>query len=145
MVRAERNRHSAAASRERKKQLLAELARQVSELSKQNADLQIEQIKGMDEKRMVEKRLKEENAELKRAMQYLDMEYAKIQHIAENEGKGKSEFQTERRKKLSRPKTWDAGRDSWEAAARLAIAADDEEDDDNDNDNDNMEMSSPHQ
>jgi len=37
------------------------------------------------------------------------MESAKLEHMAQEKGKAKTDFQRERRKKLERPKPWDPG------------------------------------
>lgn len=65
MSRAERNRQSAAASRERKKQHIRELERRVSLLSAENAHLQLEQLNLVKSRLEREKQLIEENRRLK--------------------------------------------------------------------------------
>lgn len=63
--RAERNRQSAAASRERKKHHIRELERRVSMLSMENATLQVEQFNKIRARIEEEKRLADENQRLK--------------------------------------------------------------------------------
>lgn len=65
IVRAERNRQSAAASRERKKQHIRELERRVSLLSAENAHLQLEQLNIVKDRIEREKQLMQENRRLK--------------------------------------------------------------------------------
>ncbi|GJQ13136.1 hypothetical protein GpartN1_g4927.t1 [Galdieria partita] len=69
-MRAERNRQSAAASRERKKQHIRELERRVSLLSAENAHLQLEQLNFVKSRIEREKRLIEENRRLKNEVKF---------------------------------------------------------------------------
>ena len=64
-MRAERNRQSAAASRERKKQHTKDLEQEVCELSKQNATLVVKQLNTLEERIQSEQKLEDENATLR--------------------------------------------------------------------------------
>lgn len=101
-MRAERNRQSAAASRERKKHHIRELERRVSMLSQENAELQCEQLQVIRERIEKERSLLQENKELKRKVAFRDMEISKLSR----ELKG---LKTEPEETtLKRPNTWDA-------------------------------------
>jgi len=69
-MRAERNRQSAAASRERKKHHIRELERRVSVLSAENAQLQVEQLKAIRARISTHRALAEENDKLKRNVRW---------------------------------------------------------------------------
>ncbi|EME28660.1 uncharacterized protein Gasu_38680 [Galdieria sulphuraria] len=84
-MRAERNRQSAAASRERKKQHIRELERRVSLLSAENAHLQLEQLSFVKSRIEREKRLIEENRRLKNEVgNYLirtELKHAELEQV----------------------------------------------------------------
>mmetsp|Transcript_21045 Transcript_21045/g.36197 ORF Transcript_21045/g.36197 Transcript_21045/m.36197 type:complete len:448 (+) Transcript_21045:192-1535(+) len=105
-IRAERNRQSAAASRERKKQHIQELERRVSMLSAENAQLQVEQLKALRTRIQSEKSLLEENKKLKKKLVMQDMKIEKLAKKLNDAGIAEEES-------LKRPSTW-AGSD-WGA------------------------------
>lgn len=114
-MRAERNRQSAAASRERKKHHIRELERRVSILSQENAELQCEQLQVIRERIEKERSLLQENKELKRKVVFKDMEISKLSQELKNL-KTEPEETT-----LKRPNTWDAsewGKKSWSGRKR---------------------------
>lgn len=102
-MRAERNRQSAAASRERKKHHIKELERRVAVLSKENAQLQVDQLQTIHDRIEKERKLLEENKKLKRTVAFRDMEIQKLSRELEqhriDEGPENSS--------LKRPSTWD--------------------------------------
>eukprot|EP00171_Calliarthron_tuberculosum_P001940 IDg1940t1 len=108
--RAERNRHSAASSRERKKRHLGELERRVAQLSRRNAQLQLEQMDAVRKVINREKRLGQENKQLRREVLESDMRISKLGDQLSSVGLGESHVEKSRRFVLSRPKTWDAPR-----------------------------------
>ncbi len=129
IIRAERNRHSAAASRERKKQYLNELERRVAILSRRNAQLQIEQIRAVARRVERERELQAENERLKVENFEMDMKMSQIEDRLESLGIGESPYSIERREligKAQRPKTYDHGVASWRAAVREAEAREEE-------------------
>lgn len=103
-MRAERNRQSAAASRERKKHHIKELERRVRQLSQENAALQVGQLNAITERIAKEKQLVEENTELKKQVIYKSMEISKLSHELE---KVRVRLPSED-PVLKRPSTWDA-------------------------------------
>ena len=129
IMRAERNRQSAAASRERKKHFMDELERRVEVLVKKNVQLQLKQISAFTARLKRERELQEENEKTKRKILELDMKAAKLDNELEKLGFGDSPYSTERRKvlkSLEKPKTYDHGVASWEKAAEEAIAREEE-------------------
>lgn len=106
-MRAERNRQSAAASRERKKTHMTELERRVKELSKENAKLQLGQLTVICQRVSQELELLEENYELKKKVAFRDLEIDKLSSdLKELKTDQEHEHDTTI---LPRPKTWDAG------------------------------------
>lgn len=102
-MRAERNRQSAAASRERKKHHIKELERRVSVLSRENAQLQVDQLQTIHDRLEKERLLLEENKKLKQKVAFRDMEIQKLsleldKHRIDDAPENPS---------LKRPKTWD--------------------------------------
>ncbi|CAN8061530.1 unnamed protein product [Agarophyton chilense] len=104
-MRAERNRQSAAASRERKKQYIKELERRVDMLSEENAKMQVSQFRLVRERLDHESKILDEVKQLKRKVVDRDMEIHKLSRELQNaklkggdrdEGPG-----------VPRPKTWD--------------------------------------
>jgi len=102
--RAERNRQSAAASRERKKFHIAELERRVSMLSAENAQLQVEQLQTLRSRIQKEKQLLEENKRLKKKIIIQDMKIEKLSKKLNDAGIDDDA------EHLKRPSTW-AGSD----------------------------------
>lgn len=80
MMRAERNRQSAAASRERKKEHIKELERRVALLSEQNAMLQVSQLQQVRDRLAEEAQLLAENDNLRRTVVFKEMEISKLSH-----------------------------------------------------------------
>ncbi|KAA8494961.1 hypothetical protein FVE85_3202 [Porphyridium purpureum] len=97
--RAERNRQSAAASRERKKQHITELERRVSMLSAENAQLQVEQLNALRKRLNNERQLLEENKNLKKQLVIRDMKIEKLSKKLTDAGISEAEG-------LKRPSTW---------------------------------------
>lgn len=106
--RAERNRHSAAASRERKKQRMVELERRVAALSRRNAELQIEQMDAVRRVIAREKELDAENQQLRLEIVENDMKINKLGEELSSVGLGETKLERARREVLKRPKTWDS-------------------------------------
>lgn len=79
-MRAERNRQSAAASRERKKEHIKELERRVTLLSEHNAKLQVSQLEQIRDRLAEEARLLSENGNLRRTVVFKEMEISKLTH-----------------------------------------------------------------
>lgn len=113
MMRAERNRQSAAASRERKKHHIQELERRVRILSEENAQLQVGQLRKISEALLKETRLLEENKELKRKVVFQDMRIVKLSLELD-----KHRIDDEPEEQLKRPSTWDSA--SWQKRGPMA-------------------------
>lgn len=112
-MRAERNRQSAAASRERKKNHIKELERRVTMLSQQNAKLQVEQLDAIRHRIGKEQRLSEENKSLRLQAVTKDLKIHELTNKLEKAGidpptKKLPEIQE---LNLKRPSTW--GSSSW--------------------------------
>eukprot|EP00189_Rhodosorus_marinus_P008335 CAMPEP_0184751816 /NCGR_PEP_ID=MMETSP0315-20130426/43251_1 /TAXON_ID=101924 /ORGANISM="Rhodosorus marinus, Strain UTEX LB 2760" /LENGTH=293 /DNA_ID=CAMNT_0027231113 /DNA_START=482 /DNA_END=1363 /DNA_ORIENTATION=+ len=103
-IRAERNRQSAAASRERKKHHIRELERRVSMLSMENATLQVEQFNKIRARIEEEKRLADENQRLKNQLEFLDKQIEKVSKDLPVEA-----VDTETRTESENLKTWGPG------------------------------------
>lgn len=101
-MRAERNRQSAAASRERKKHHIRELERRVTMLSQENAELQCEQLQVIRVRIEKERLLLKENKELKRTVFFKDMKIESLSKQLHDLKPGSGD------KDLKRPSTWDA-------------------------------------
>lgn len=106
-LRAERNRQSAAASRERKKHHIKELERRVTILSQENAHFQVEQVKALRDRIEKERELLKENKNLKEKVVFRDM---KIHALTKKLEKASISTKNGRCKDaaLKRPNTWDA-------------------------------------
>mmetsp|Transcript_21179 Transcript_21179/g.86493 ORF Transcript_21179/g.86493 Transcript_21179/m.86493 type:complete len:295 (-) Transcript_21179:3562-4446(-) len=103
-IRAERNRQSAAASRERKKHHIRELERRVSMLSMENATLQVEQFNKIRARIEEEKRLADENQRLKNQLEFLDSKIEKAsKHLRE------AGVDAETKPESENSKTWGPG------------------------------------
>jgi len=101
LIRAERNRQSAAASRERKKHYVRELERRVSMLSQENANMQVEQLHALMRRVENERHFIQENQELKKKVLFKEMKIQKLE-------KQMAEAKVSGEKELKRPATWDA-------------------------------------
>lgn len=101
-MRAERNRQSAAASRERKKHHIRELERRVTMLSQENAELQCEQLQVIRVRIEKERLLLKENKELKRKVLFKDMEIESLSKQLHDLKPNSGEVD------LKRPSTWDS-------------------------------------
>mmetsp|Transcript_18668 Transcript_18668/g.39256 ORF Transcript_18668/g.39256 Transcript_18668/m.39256 type:complete len:288 (+) Transcript_18668:117-980(+) len=100
-MRAERNRQSAAASRERKKSHIRELERRVAALSQENAQLQVEQLEAIRSRIGKERELLSENRKLKDRVVHQDMKIAALTKRLTAAGI--------KERDLKRPSTWSAG------------------------------------
>mmetsp|Transcript_7391 Transcript_7391/g.22513 ORF Transcript_7391/g.22513 Transcript_7391/m.22513 type:complete len:286 (-) Transcript_7391:306-1163(-) len=101
-IRAERNRQSAAASRERKKHHIRELERRVAMLSMENAQLQVGQLQKINTRIQEEKKLVAENQRLKNQLVFLDMKFNQLTKQMDEAGISDE-------KRGSRAKTWTPG------------------------------------
>lgn len=104
-MRAERNRQSAAASRERKKHHIRELERRVKLLSQENAQLQVDQLHTIRARLQKERELLQENQDLKRKVVFKDM---KIAALSAKLDSYRIEDDPDENKTLKRPQTWDS-------------------------------------
>lgn len=104
-MRAERNRQSAAASRERKKHHIRELERRVKLLSQENAQLQVDQLHTIRARLQKERELLQENQNLKRTVVFKDMEIAALSAKLDTY---RIEDDPVENKTLKRPQTWDS-------------------------------------
>lgn len=101
-MRAERNRQSAAASRERKKHHIKELERRVTMLSQENAQLQVGQLDTIRNRIAKERKLLRENKTLKREVIIRDMRIEALTRELET-------HRIDDTPALKRPSTWSAG------------------------------------
>lgn len=103
-MRAERNRQSAAASRERKKHHIRELERRVAMLSAENAQLQVEQLKAFRARIGAQRALAEENNQLKRNLVEKSMDVHQLTRRL-----GLTSVNEHAAANLRRPSTWSSG------------------------------------
>ena len=103
-LRAERNRQSAAASRERKKHHVKELERRASIHSKENAQLQVGQIEGFKRRLNADKELVEENNTLKKKLFMQDLTIQSLTQKLDESGI------SDNKPILKRPNTWSGER-----------------------------------
>lgn len=106
-IRAERNRQSAAASRERKKQHIKELERRVETLSRENAMMQLGQLRAVRQRIEQESKIVNQMKELKREVVDRDMQIHKLSRELKN-AKIENGEEEEGYSEVPRPKTWDA-------------------------------------
>eukprot|EP00178_Gracilaria_changii_P006659 TRINITY_DN215_c2_g1_i1.p2 TRINITY_DN215_c2_g1~~TRINITY_DN215_c2_g1_i1.p2 ORF type:complete len:415 (+),score=72.21 TRINITY_DN215_c2_g1_i1:130-1245(+) len=107
-MRAERNRQSAAASRERKKQYIKELERRVNMLSRENAKMQICQFRLVRERLELESKIVDQVKELKRKLVDRDLEIQKLSKQIESVKLKSAEETDDEEEEIPRPSTWDA-------------------------------------
>jgi bZIP transcription factor len=101
-MRAERNRQSAAASRERKKHHIKELERRVSMLSAENAQLQVGQLDTFRQRIAKERELARENRDLRKKVVIQDMTI----HDLSRKLKEANVTESQADGPLKRPATW---------------------------------------
>lgn len=130
-MRAERNRQSAAASRERKKHHIKELERRVAVLSQENAQLQFGQLKVVVNRIEKERKLLEENKALKTTITFKNWEIKKLNTELKSL---KPPSSSDASSSLKRPNTWDASQ--WNGRDQRDEEMNDQEDKDTNNDND---------
>jgi hypothetical protein len=121
-MRAERNRQSAAASRERKKHHIRELERRVSMLSAENAQLQVGQLDTFRQRIAKERELLKQNRELRKHVVFQDMKIIELSKQLE-EASVNAPVVSSEVEVLKRPSTWshyDWGKANTRQAANIA-------------------------
>ncbi|PXF45848.1 hypothetical protein BWQ96_04385 [Gracilariopsis chorda] len=106
-VRAERNRQSAAASRERKKQHIKEIERRVEILSRENAMMQLSQLRTVRQRIELESKILHQMKELQRKVVDRDMQIHRLSRQLKDAKIKNGEDENEH-SDIPRPSTWDS-------------------------------------
>ncbi|PXF46806.1 hypothetical protein BWQ96_03335 [Gracilariopsis chorda] len=107
VIRAERNRQSAAASRERKKQHIKELERRVEMLSRENAMMQLSQLRTVRQRIELESKILHQMKALQRKVVDRDMQIHRLSRQLKD-AKIKNGEDKNEQSDIPRPSTWDS-------------------------------------